>query len=68
MTRKKMLNWLHNKDIKFKSSASHTQAQNGAAEHSEDVIMEKARAMRISANLPHNLWKEIINAAVYLYN
>ena len=28
--------------------------------------MERARAMRISANLPHDLWSEIINCAVYL--
>ena len=30
--------------------------------------MEKARAMRISSNLPHDLWMEIINSAAYLYN
>jgi len=68
MARKKTLNWLRSKGIKFEPSAPRTQAQNGAAERSGGVIMEKARAMRISANLPHNLWKEIINAAVYLYN
>ena len=30
------------------------------------VIIEKARAMRIAANLLHDLWDEIINYAVYL--
>ena len=30
--------------------------------------MEKARAMRISMNLSHDMWKEIINAVIYLYN
>ena len=30
--------------------------------------MEKAKTMWILANLPHDLWKEIINSAVYLYN
>jgi hypothetical protein len=30
--------------------------------------MEKARSMRISVRLPHDLWIEIINSAVYLYN
>ena len=30
--------------------------------------MEKARAMRISAKLPHDMWIESVNAAVYLYN
>jgi hypothetical protein len=28
--------------------------------------MEKARAMRNAANLPHDLWNEIVNSAVYL--
>ena len=30
--------------------------------------MEKSRAMRIAANLPHDLWKEIVNCAAYLQN
>ena len=30
--------------------------------------MEKSRAMRIAENLPHDLWKEILNSAVYLHN
>ncbi|KID81271.1 polyprotein [Metarhizium guizhouense ARSEF 977] len=30
--------------------------------------MEKARTMRIAANLPHNLWKDIVEAACYLRN
>jgi hypothetical protein len=28
--------------------------------------MEKAHAMRNVANLPHDLWNEIVNSAVYL--
>ena len=32
------------------------------------LIVEKARAMRLSARLPHALWREIIASAVYLYN
>ena len=68
MGRKKTLRWLHTKHIEFEPSAPRTQEQNGVAERSGGVVMEKARAMRISANLPHDLWKEIINSAVYLYN
>src|SRR6266699_4325419 len=30
--------------------------------------MAKTKAMRLSRRLPHMLWKEIIGAAVYLYN
>ena len=68
MDRKKTLCWLHIKHIKFESSASHIQEQNSIIECLGDIIMKKARAMRISANLPHDLWKEIINSAIYLYN
>jgi hypothetical protein len=30
--------------------------------------MEKARTMRIDASLPHNLWIETVECAVYLFN
>jgi hypothetical protein len=30
--------------------------------------MAKARSMRIRAKLPHDLWQETVNTAVYLYN
>jgi transposase InsO family protein len=63
---KKTLRWLRNKGITLEHSAPRTQAQNGLAERSGGVITEKARAMRLSANLPHDLWPEIVNCAVYL--
>jgi hypothetical protein len=66
LKRKKTLQWLHTQGITFEPSAPNTQAQNGVAERSGGVIIEKARAMRISANLPHDLWNEIVNCAVYL--
>jgi transposase InsO family protein len=65
---KRTRKWLGQKKIDCEPSAPRTPQQNGPAERSGGVIMTKARAMRIGANLPHNLWKEIVNAAVYLYN
>ncbi|KAK9444035.1 fungal specific transcription factor [Metarhizium brunneum] len=56
------------RSIESKRSAPNTQAQNGGAERSGGVIMEKARTMRIAAKLPHNLWKDIVEAACYLRN
>ncbi|KID80999.1 polyprotein [Metarhizium guizhouense ARSEF 977] len=56
------------RSIEAKRSAPNTQAQNGGAERSGGVIMEKARTMRIAAKLPHNLWKDIVEAACYLRN
>ena len=54
--------------IKFESSPSNTQDQNGRAEHAGAVIIMKARSMRISAKLPHDLWVDMVNIAVYLHN
>ncbi|RMZ92256.1 hypothetical protein DV736_g455, partial [Chaetothyriales sp. CBS 134916] len=68
LARKRTQNWFRRQGIEFEPSAPHTQAQNGRAERSGGVVMEKARAMRIQANLPHDLWKEIVEAAVYLHN
>ncbi|KID93530.1 reverse transcriptase, partial [Metarhizium majus ARSEF 297] len=59
---------LKRRSIEAKKSAPNTQAQNGGAERAGGVIMEKARTMRIAAKLPHNLWKDIVEAACYLRN
>ena len=66
LRRKETLSWMRSQGITFEPSAPNTQAQNSMAERSGGVIVEKARAMRISANLPHDLWNEIVNCAVYL--
>ncbi|KAK1912822.1 hypothetical protein P3342_004758 [Pyrenophora teres f. teres] len=60
--------WLATQGIKVEPSAPDTQAQNGGAERSGGVNKEKARAMRLDANLSWELWPEILRAAVYLYN
>jgi hypothetical protein len=49
-------------------SAPNTQAQNGGAERSGGVVKEKARANRLGANLPRDMWPEIVRATVYLHN
>ena len=68
MNRIKTKAWCHDTGITFEPSAPDTHAQNGRAERFGRLIMEKARAMRLSANLPHKLWREIISSATYLYN
>ena len=60
--------WLGKKKIDCEPSAPRTQQQNGLAERSGGVVITRARAMRIGANLPHDLWKEMVNAAAYLHN
>jgi len=53
--RKRTLRWLRKEGITFEPSAPRTQDQNGAAERSGGVIMEKSRSMRLAANLPYSL-------------
>jgi hypothetical protein len=60
--------WFQEQCITFEPSAPDTHDQNGLAERSGGVIMAKSRAMRIGAKLPHDLWVESTNAAVYLHN
>lgn len=54
--------------ITTERSAPATPAQNGAAERAGGVIVTRARAMRLAAQLPAELWPEIIMTAGYLNN
>jgi hypothetical protein len=56
------------KGIKAERTAPDTPAQNGGSERSKRVLITKARTMRIEANLPANLWPEIVKAAGYTAN
>jgi hypothetical protein len=56
------------KQIKPERTALYTPAQNGSAERSGRVIVIKARTMRITANLPTNLWLEVVKATGYISN
>src|SRR3954467_738094 len=42
--------------------------QNGAIERAHRIILEKARAMMIAEDIPHELWGEILTAAVDITN
>jgi hypothetical protein len=68
MNRGRTKAWMQDQGITFEPLAPETHDQNRRAKRSGGVIIEKARSMRISARLPHDLWIEIINSAVYLYN
>src|ERR1700730_16797198 len=56
------------KGIKPERTAPDTPAQNGSSERSGRVMVTKARAMRIEARLPANLWPEIMLASAYIAN
>jgi transposase InsO family protein len=50
------------------TSPPYTPAQNGSAERSGATLIRRARAIRIDATLPENLWPEAFIAAGYLTN
>ncbi len=68
MNRIKTTEWCHQNGIFFEPFVPDTYAQNGSAERFRQLIMKKARVMRLSANPLHKLWKEIVSTATYLYN
>lgn len=67
MNRHETRNWFFQAGISIVPSAPDTHEQNGGAERMGRTIITKARAMRISAKLPQSLWREIVQAAAYLY-
>lgn len=54
--------------LRVEYSAPRTPAQNGHAERFGRSIIEKARSMRLEANLPASLWPELAKTAAYLLN
>ncbi len=64
---KKSQDWIKSKGITLETSALYIPEQNSSAECSRGIIT-RARAMRVHANLPEDLWPEIVSAAVYMLN
>ncbi len=60
--------WLRSCGVEGRPAAPHTQDQNGSAELTDFIITKKARSMRLGAKLPHDRWRDIFDAAVYLHN
>ena len=65
---KRFTTWIKEKGYTVESSTPYTPEQNGAVEKSGHAIIVKARSIRIAANLPENLWPEVVKAAGYLLN
>ena len=56
------------KGLEVEQSLPYTQDQNGLAERSGGVLMNRARALCIESGLPENLWPEFVQTAGYLLN
>ena len=61
-------NWLLTEGFLFETTAPYSSSQNGRAERAGGLIMRKARAMRIEAKVPTDLWPEFFKSAVYIAN
>lgn len=59
---------LRRRGITWETSSPYTPQQNGNSEQSGHLIILKARALRVGANLPDRLWPETVQAAVYIFN
>ena len=60
--------WCEERGIEIQLTAPYSPSQNGIAERMNRTLVELARAMRISADLPENLWESAFTHASYLRN
>ena len=60
--------WCLDSGIRFEPSTTYSISSNGLSERSGGVILFMATVMRLAAQLPANLWSEIVLAAGYLLN
>ena len=60
--------WAAGEGITIERSSPHTPAQNGVAERSGGMIIQKSRCIAIGAQLPEDLWPETVKTSGYLLN
>lgn len=60
--------FLKSEGITYECSAPYTPQQNKRTERDMRTIVESARTMLISRNVPQELWSEAVNTAVYILN
>ena len=65
---KDVMDFLEARGIKLLTSAPYTTEQNGRVEREMRTVVETARPMVLSRNLPVRLWAEAVKTAVYIMN
>lgn len=65
---KNMQEYMKKIGIKHETTAPYTPQQNVRSQRDNRTIVESVRTMLLQKNLPHFLWAEAVNTAVYLLN
>ena len=67
-TSKEFKDYLASKSIKYQLSISGQLEQNGVAEHMNRTLTERARTIKLQADMSEGLWAEAVNHVSYLVN
>ena len=54
--------------IRMEKTIPRTPQQNGVAKHMNRTLNERARSMRLHAELPKTFWADVVDTAAYLIN
>ncbi len=65
---KDLQDWCHSKGMEVQMTAPYSPSQNGVAEHMNRTLVEHARAMLTSSQLPEFLWEQAVAHAAYIRN
>lgn len=60
--------WLKENGIRHETSIARTPEQNGVSERENRTVVESARSMLLTSNLPREMWAEAVNCANYVLN
>jgi hypothetical protein len=60
--------WLRGKSIKLQTSAPYTHAQNGLIERAVQNVLDRARTLMSTHNVPNKYWEYAVRIACYLIN
>ena len=63
-----MREYLAEKGIRHETTVAETPQQNGVAERYNRTIFKSIRAIKLSADVPDELWAELAIIATYLHN
>jgi hypothetical protein len=67
-TSNKIINWLHDNNIRITLSAPYRHEQNGQIERDVQYVMDKARTLMMSYDVPRMFWEYAVKMACWYIN